>query len=81
MRHSQRKALLETTILALVAILLQNFAGTLTALIFQFHAHSSSEKALGWDRTLETHTRVLGVLERQTHTVGITLQPSQACTP
>lgn len=46
MGHSQRQALLEATILALVAILLLNFTGTLTSLIFQFHSHSSPEKAL-----------------------------------
>lgn len=46
MGHSQRQALLEATILALVTILLLNFAGTLTAIIFQFHTHGSPEKAL-----------------------------------
>lgn len=46
MGHSQRQALLEATILALVAILLLNLAGTLAAIILQFHTHSSPEKAL-----------------------------------
>lgn len=46
MGHSQGQALLETTILALVTILLLNLAWTLTALVFQFHPHSSPEKAL-----------------------------------
>lgn len=46
MGHSQRQALLKTTILALVTILLLNLARTLTAFIFQFHSHSSTEKAL-----------------------------------
>lgn len=46
MGHSQRQALLEATILALVTIFLLNLAGTLTALIFQFHPHSTPEKAL-----------------------------------
>ena len=46
MGHSQGQALLEATILALVAILLLDLAGTLTALIFQFHAYGPPEKAL-----------------------------------
>lgn len=52
MGHSQRQALLEATILALVTILLLNLAGTLTALIFQFHPHGSPEKALS-DKTMQ----------------------------
>lgn len=46
MGHSQRQALLEATVLALVTILLLNLAGALTTLIFQFHPHSAPEKAL-----------------------------------
>lgn len=46
MGHSQRQALLEATILALVTILLLNLTGPLTTLIFQLHSHSSPEKAL-----------------------------------
>lgn len=50
MGHSQRQALLEATILALVAILLLNLAGTLAAIVLQLHAHSSPEKALSGTR-------------------------------
>lgn len=46
MGHSQRQALLEATILALVSILLLNLTGPLTAIIFEFHPHSPPEKAL-----------------------------------
>lgn len=46
MRHSQRQALLEATILALVAILLLYSAGTLAEVVRQLHPHSPTEKAL-----------------------------------
>lgn len=58
MGHSQRQALLEATILALVTILLLYLAGTLTAIIFQFHTHSSPEKALSEKQHARSATRI-----------------------
>lgn len=46
MGHPQRQALLEATILALVAILFLNLARPLTSVILQFHSYGPSEKAL-----------------------------------
>lgn len=46
MRHAQGQALLEAAVLALVAVLLLDFADSLTFLIFQLHADRPTEEAL-----------------------------------